>query len=180
MELQVVVPPDAVSGAIRVEVDTETTTSSQIFTVLPDVALPSNLIDITTLEQLDAIRFDLNGDGTPTGSPTEVTAYEEAFSLSPGASVSCVGPCIGYELMNSLDFEDVASYASSNVNTDWVDPNGGTAVDGWNPIGDYHNGVPDNRFNAVFEGNSYMISNLYINRSSTIYVGLFGSVGADC
>ena len=48
MELQVVVPTAAVSGAVRIDVDTEMTTSSQIFTVLLP-AEPSNLIDISTL-----------------------------------------------------------------------------------------------------------------------------------
>ena len=77
----------------------------------------------------------------------------------------------GYELMESLDFEEAASYAGSR-NEAWVDPAGGTAIPGWLPIGDN-----SNRFTAVFEGNDHTISNLYINRT-TSYAGLIGALGS--
>ena len=73
------------------------------------------LINITTLEQLHVLRYDLDGNGTPSGNAAKVTAYEAAFGLSVGGSVSCAGGCTGYELMNDLDFastkwgEDCAS-----------------------------------------------------------------------
>ena len=46
------------------------------------VPIPLSLIDITTLEQLDAMRYDLDGDGTPSGNATKVSAYEAAFGLA--------------------------------------------------------------------------------------------------
>ncbi|MCT7472655.1 beta strand repeat-containing protein [Aliarcobacter cryaerophilus] len=42
-------------------------------------------------------------------------------------------------------------------------------IEGWNPIGDY-----SNRFTGTFDGLGFTISNLYINRPSQNYVGLFG------
>ena len=55
------------------------------------------LIDVTTLAQLIAIQWDLNGDGTP---ESEATKYNNAFvsgvSGCPGSG------CVGYELMNDL------------------------------------------------------------------------------
>ena len=41
--------------------------------------------------------------------------------------------------------------------------------EGWMPIGNKTNG-----FNGVFDGNGYSITNLYINNTSSITVGLFG------
>ena len=40
---------------------------------------------------------------------------------------------------------------------------------GWNPIGDN-----TNKFNGTFDGLGFTISNLYINRPSQDYIGLFG------
>ena len=60
------------------------------------------LIEIRNLVQLDAIRHDLNGDGTPTGS-TGTAAYGAAFPGAPD-SMGCPAGCTGYELANSLDF----------------------------------------------------------------------------
>ena len=49
--------------------------------------------------------------------------------LRSGVVISCTGGCKGYELMESLDFEDAASYATSSRNLAWVDPdNGGTTA----------------------------------------------------
>ena len=72
----------------------------------------------------------------------------------------CSTTCTGFELMRDLDFKSTSSYGSGNINTAW------TTGDGWEPIAN---------FNATFNGDGYTISNLYINRSSTIGVGLFGS-----
>ncbi|MDR1911961.1 MAG: hypothetical protein LBQ52_06420, partial [Helicobacteraceae bacterium] len=48
--------------------------------------------------------------------------------------------------------------------------------DGWNPIGYNYS----HSFTGIFNGNGYAVRNLWINRPSTNYVGLFGSanVGA--
>ena len=161
-ELIVEVPEGAVTGLIQVEANGATAVSASDFTVKPE--LPNNgdlsLIDITNLDQLDAMRYDLDGDGV-------AFIGDEAAYLAAFGTPSCASSCTGYELMESLDFEDAASYAGSR-NEAWVDPAGGTATEGWPPI---------RTFNAVFEGNDHTISNLYINRT-TSYIGLLGSLSS--
>ena len=62
------------------------------------------LIEITTLAQLEAIRHDLDGDGTPTG--TGATAYAAAFpDVTRVVCDTSSGRCEGYELMTALDFD---------------------------------------------------------------------------
>ena len=131
-----------------------------------------NLINITNLEQLNAIRFDTNGNGAPEGTKEEGAVYEAAFGLSSNAVINCTDGCLGYELMNDLDF----------AGTKWENPDGGTfsgtrAAGGWGLIG-YFNSFTDRvYYTAVFDGRGHTISNLYINRPSTNYVGLFGVLG---
>ena len=123
----------------------------------------NGLIEISVLEQLNAIRWDLDGDGIVDSSIADSQPYLAAF---PDAvtGMGCPGnECNGYELSRDLDFLDAASYSSGSVNANW------TQGDGWLPI----NGV-DARFSARFDGNAYTISNLYINMSSN-GVGLFGA-----
>ena len=130
------------------------------------------LIEIENLDQLNAIRYDLNGDGQPAAA--NISNYAAAF---PGRSQShgCPdtadadsdpGPCIGYELDTDLDF-DTDGNGSVGAGDDY--PN-------WTPIGDYSNPYTNN---AVFNGNGHTISNLTINASNISVVGLFGSVGSN-
>ncbi|MDR0407746.1 MAG: hypothetical protein LBH45_02340 [Campylobacteraceae bacterium] len=51
------------------------------------------------------------------------------------------------------------------------DGDGVDATEGWLPIGDNLN-----MFTGIFNGNGYKITNLWIDRSSTNYVGLFGFI----
>ena len=128
------------------------------------------LIEIDYLEQLDAIRYDLDGNG---GADTEsrADAYTAAFPVSAGESV-CNNDCNGYELARSLDFDDPASYSSGAVNAKW------TSGDGWLPIGNY-----PNSFEASFNGNRHTITSLYINRTTQFnnpgVVGLFGRANGE-
>ena len=123
------------------------------------------LIEISNLEQLNAVRYDLSdGNGRPDDSD-DARAYRAAFPTSAGASV-CDRACRGYELTSSLDFNSPDSYSAGAVDPEW---NGG---DGWLPINDNSSGL-----NAVFEGNGHTISNLYIHRQDTDRVGLFARVG---
>ena len=126
------------------------------------------LIEIRALEQLNAVRWDLNGDGEA-DSEASRDAYAAAF---PGA-VSGMGcaesGCEGYELARDLDFDDAGSYASGAVNVKW------TEGVGWLPVG-----LLDNPFVSTFEGNGRTIANLYIKRSGLTdpgMVGLFGRIG---
>ena len=77
--------------------------------------------------------------------------------------------------MNNLDFNtdgDGATYTGTG-NADASDNgdayhNGGS---GWNPIGDDGTNL---RFNAMFKGNGYIISNLFMKRTSRSDAGFFG------
>ncbi len=125
------------------------------------------LIEISNLEQLNAVRYDLsNGNGRPDDSD-DARAYRAAFPTSAGESV-CDRACRGYELTSSLDFNSPDSYSAGAVDPEW---NGG---DGWLPINDNRSGL-----NAEFEGNEHTISNLYIHRRATVSVGLFARVGGS-
>ena len=72
----------------------------------------ATLTNITNLEQLHAIRYDLNGDGMvrlrARVLADSIQLIETAFGLSSVQRVNntCTGGCSGYELMNDLDFED--------------------------------------------------------------------------
>ena len=188
-ELTVTVPPAAQTGPISVMVGTAADTSLQDFAVLIGEDKDENdngLIEVSSLEQLDAMRYDLDGNGAPSGTTAEQAAYRTAFELSgAGAAAGCTGGCVGYELMSNLDFDNLRG-APSIWSEDCTDGTCQTAaaVDGdnadkvgWKPIGYYNSSTDKASYTATFEGNDYMISNLYINRPSTSYVGLFGFLG---
>lgn len=126
------------------------------------------LIEIRVLEQLNAVRWDLDGDGE-VDSEANRDSYAAAF---PGAasSMGCVeSRCEGYELARDLDFDDPGSYASGVVNAKW------TEGAGWLPIGLSGNAS----FRAIFDGNDYVIANLYIKRSGVTDPGVTGLFGEN-
>ena len=134
----------------------------------PPDADSDGLMEVSTLAQLNAIRYDLNGDGT-VDDAANATIYTAAFGFTPcpdGAS------CMGYELTASLDFKN----GSGNTDEYSIWAEGSTATDsvpeGWVPIGS-----SSSSFTGAFDGNGHTISNLYINRPSTGYVGLLGHIG---
>ena len=111
-------------------------------------------IDITTHQQLNAVRHDVDANGDPTSGGA--TAYGNAFPnrvTSASGRMGCPsGNCTGYELMNDIS---LSSYSN------------------WTPIGnDAHS---NNRYSGDFKGNGYAISNLTINRTGSTDTGLFGA-----
>ena len=122
-----------------------------------DIDIDDNgLIEINSLEDLNAMRYQLDGTG-----------YRDSED-APKIAIGCPGnKCKGYELKENLDFNDAASYRDGNVNEDWTMSNRG----GWEPIGSFIK-----PFKAIFEGNGYTISNLMINRSNTDRAGLFAHI----
>ncbi len=131
-----------------------------------------NLIDVSTLAQLNAMRWDLDGNGVSTN-----VGYATAFP-NPAAGMGCQATCAGYELEADLDFNtDTSTDVSGEAVIDDQDDywNGGA---GWEPIGTDANARDSERYNAVFDGNGHTISNLFINGSGS-YVGLFGAMGTD-
>ncbi len=130
-------------------------------------------IDITTLAQFNAIRYDLGGVGTPTAG-AGATAYDAAFpGRDPRAAsrMGCPsGTCTGYELLASLSFD------SDNDNDVDANDHGGAYWDsgaGWTPIG-----TDSARYTGDFKGNGFTIDRLLINRSGATanYQGLFGAI----
>ena len=137
-----------------------------------------SLIEIGNLAQLDAVRHDLDGDGTPTAR--RKNSYDRAFANAVermGCSLS-VG-CRGYELTVDLDFDTNGNGAADAADEYW---NGGA---GWVPIGGagstldaqaYH---VENPFTANFEGNGHTVSHLFIGTDTIMLVGLFGFAGSS-
>ncbi len=115
----------------------------------------NGLIDISTLTELNAIRFNLNGSGQ-----VLTAGGVNDTSGCPG------GVCSGYELVNSLDF--ITYDAGNSFNAFW---NGSLL---WQPLGS-----DTNRFNTRFNGNNFSIDGLAINRPLENFVGLFGAVGVN-
>ena len=139
-----------------------------------------SLIDVDSLEKLNAIRYDLNGSGVA-DSVDDQSAYEAAFG-------TLTGTYTGYELTASLDFkngsEDPAEYSM------WAEGSAHPAAvaEGWEPIGvhgKYDGGFIDSSdttfkvYVGDFIGNDHTISNLYINRPGAAYIGLFGGLGVE-
>ena len=132
------------------------------------------LIEIYSLTDLHNMRHNLAG-----------TSYKaSAASVGDGSGCPAKG-CVGYELMQGLDFDvDGGTWLENNdgggdgeysldpadSQADYfpVDSNG---AGGWLPIGD-----GANPFVAVFDGKGHTLSNLAIRRDQT-YVGLFGAIG---
>ena len=118
------------------------------------------LIEVDNLAQLDAIRWDLDGDGI-----SDSADYAAAFP-DAGTGMMCpVARCAGYELTTNLDFDANGNGEADEGDVYW---NGGG---GWLPIGKTHE-----PFVATFDGGGHTIFNLYIRRSPN--VGLFGVLGS--
>ena len=121
-----------------------------------------NLINVDTLQKLNAIRYDLGGNGNPAAG--NVAAYAAAFPGGHLADTStpymgCESTCTGYELTANLDF------AADGVAVTSTDP-----YPNWQPITDGSAG-----YSAVFEGNGHTIARLTLNRTGA-NAGLFGEL----
>ena len=124
-------------------------------------------IDVGTLAQLDAMRYDLDGDGLVDGATWE--PYYTAYPMGVlGMGCPSDGGCTGYELTAELDFD---TDDDGDVDSDDDYWNGG---DGWDPIGE-----ADAPFIADFKGNRRTVSNLFIDRDNEDEVGLFGTVDSS-
>ena len=126
------------------------------------------LIEVRNLAQLDAIRYDLNGDGMRGSvSASDWARYTAAFpNAVSGMGCPQAGGCTGYELRNSLDFDTNGNGQADSGDAYW---NGGQ---GWASMGGFtfanFNAMNSTgTYTATFDGNKddgYSISNLYINR----------------
>ena len=127
---------------------------------------------------------NMTGEGTQE-NPFIITSIEDLCLIGTGSNAdgNDYGLNKSYRLGRSLDFADPESYkdASGNMDSlsgwDYVNEStiatttaGGINTEGFLPIGSY-----DNKFTGTFNGGSFTISNLYINRTSN-HIGLFGFV----
>lgn len=112
------------------------------------------LIDITSLDDLNEVRNDLQG------------------RTLRGSNVGCpVAGCYGYELTRDLDFD-----SNGNGSLDAGDWNYGRP---WTPIAGTTPNVPleQNRFRAVFDGNGHTIRNMRLRKITNVLdYGLFGVI----
>ena len=119
----------------------------------------NNLIDIDNLDQLNAIRWDANGDGNPESSAVAYsTAFPGRVASAPGR-MGCPAACAGYELRQDLNFD--------SDNSGSVDASDAFAGN-WPPIAAY---------NSVLDGNGYVLRNLTINRTGTS-IALFAQLNS--
>ncbi|MDI9356160.1 MAG: hypothetical protein QM536_03925 [Chitinophagaceae bacterium] len=120
----------------------------------------NGLINITYIEQLDSMRYNLTGTCSVTGTET----------------------CNGYELMNNLSFKSPSSYRDyKSYISRTMDSSFYSRGEGWTPIGVFSNSGDVNvLFNATFEGNGHTIDSLYINNGIyTNALGFFGYTGTS-
>ena len=124
------------------------------------------LIEVSDLMQLDAIRWDLDGDGS---HASNTTGYNAAFPNAV-ASMGCPDSgCSGYELISDLDFDTNGNGRADAGDDYWNDGQG------WEPIGQSF----DSPFTSSFDGGGHTISNLFIDRRDAGYAGLFGNAKWD-
>ncbi len=130
------------------------------------------LIDIKTLAQLDAVRYDLDGDGDIAAA--NAPAYRVAFPNGDRSAAGRMGcpltdndndadtpdqaTCTGYELRANLDF----------------DTDGDNTADA-----PYANWTPIPAYNSAFNGNGRTISNLNISGSGAGNAGLFAQLNGS-
>ena len=138
-------------------------TASTTGTTIDYDADDDGLIEISSVAQLNAVRWDLDGDGT--AETTNTSSYAAAF-LDAVSGMGCPsGGCKGYELAADLDFDTNGSGGADSGDTYW---NGGL---GWVAIGP----TTDTAFAAIFDGNRHSISNLFIGGAGG-GVGLFNVI----
>ena len=151
------------------------------------------LIEITRLAQLDAVRWDLDGDGAPAPGATSTAAYFTATSTffnavfnAAGTGLACPtttadaddNDCLGYELLNDLDFDTDGSGATHTSGTGDANDAWNAGGMGWDPIGPASTPSATTHFNATFDGNGKRIDNLFVNRSRH-WSGLFAGLAGD-
>ena len=121
------------------------------------------LIEVCDLAQLNAIRFDSNGDANPErGTAYEYTsAFPGIISDGPGCPIGCNG----YELVVDLDFDTNGNGRADAGDRFWNDGLG------WAPMP-----IANLNFGATFEGNGHTISGLFMDKPDKMSnVGLFGA-----
>ena len=151
------------------------TSTTTIEILIPVDRDANGLIELYTLTQLHNMRYNLSGSSYKTS-----TADTGSTTGCPNAA------CNGYELMNDVELDtdgDGQSWTQDSSGNYSLDSGDSAApyfvIDssgsgGWQPVGNSTN----NAFNAIFDGNGYVIRNLAI-RSELTNIGLFGVTTAN-
>ncbi len=151
------------------------TSTTTIEILIPVDRDANGLIELYTLTQLHNMRYNLSGSSYKTS-----TADTGSTTGCPNAA------CNGYELMNDVELDtdgDGQTWTQDSSGNYSLDSGDSAApyfvIDssgsgGWQPVGDSVN----NAFNAIFDGNGYVIRNLAI-RSELTNIGLFGVTAAN-
>ena len=127
------------------------------------------LIDINSPAKLNAVRYDLNGDGVSDSSlathphitAVAAASYHAAFPEAVAGMGCPATGCIGYELTADIDL-NVAPYNTGN---------------GWVPISTIANRDNIQTLGFLLEGNWHTISGLKIRSIGVAGLGRSGSVG---
>ena len=120
----------------------------------------NGFIDIRSVVQLYAIRWDLNGNGEADNAG-DATSYANAFP-TPATGMGCpAAGCMGYELRRNLDFD-----TDGDGDVDADDP--GSYPNFWGIGGTWA---------TTFRGNGHTISNLTIANTSG-HTGMFAIIGS--
>ena len=123
---------------------------------------------VDTHAQLNAIRYDLDGNGVPDAGATDYgNVFPNRVTTSSGRMGCPSGTCTGYELAADIDL-DTDGDGSIGTDTDDAYHNSG-----WDPIG-----TSANKYSGDFKSNGHTINNLFIDRDTTNNIGLFGAIGA--
>ena len=121
------------------------------------------LIEVSSLQQLDAMRWDPSGDGNY-ANPLYRTAFPNALP-----HMSCGhDQCQGYELTEDLDF-DTNQDKTVDENDDYWNQG-----QGWAPLG-----TATDPFATTLQGNGHAIRNLRVNRAGAIGAGLFAHADSN-
>ncbi len=130
------------------------------------------LIDITTVEQLNVMRFDPAGTGLSKDDSSSYRVWSREFGNNQSSCPGGAGECLGYELTKDLDFTDPASYGGGIVLPYYTDADRGGPIEGFQPIGDAFA-----RWGGKLEGNGHTIYNLFQNDiAGRGNAGLFGGI----
>ena len=131
-------------------------------------------IEISSLAQFNAVRWDLDGDGvvsddSATADVDEAAEYAAAFP-TPATGMGCPTDsrgCEGYELEVDLDFDTNGSGDADSGDTYWNDGAG------WTPIAPFTSSSSPS-YAGYLIGNGHSISNLYSTTRR-----LFGRTGSE-
>ncbi|MEV9499575.1 beta strand repeat-containing protein [Aliarcobacter butzleri] len=116
-----------------------------------ELALLPYLVGITREEDISKTTLFNSGYGT-SANPYTITNWTQLQNIN---NSNILTQNYYFNLLNNLN-NSTAGYI-------------GNTGAGWNPIGNYLN-----NFNGTFDGKGFTISDLYINRLSQSYIGLFG------